>query len=400
MRVHVPWRRRDLDPDQKAVWVMPAGKAARIKNVVCPSLTAESGDIVFEPTVGAGTCYCYYKPFTRKGSQYSPSILYHAPEDTAAPEWKAKHGLDKAGLDSGKWRSLPQARVVELQAINDFHRCDPMELPATAAEMDAFLDSVKDVPFVLFPEDRQNPIRMPDAIPVRCIRMTPQQRSSFSGDAQRGEYYTCQVGVFAHVKDLDDVQVTFADLKGDKRASIPASAFTCFNTGGTDCRGKSLVKQIDVPKARVQPLWSGVQVPEDAQPGTYSGKILVRAGNLPEQAVSLTINVADTVIANAGDDELWRHSRPRWLNSTIGLDDEVFPPFKEVQLQDSTVQMLGRRLRFGNTGLPESIVSTFGYSIDTTDAPPREVLAGPMRFVVKTNNKLPSSEQQRGCRAD
>ena len=34
VRVHIPWRRRDPDPETKAVWVMPAAKAPAITRSV------------------------------------------------------------------------------------------------------------------------------------------------------------------------------------------------------------------------------------------------------------------------------------------------------------------------------------------------------------------------------
>jgi len=33
------------------------------------------------------------------------------------------------------------------------------------------------------------------------------------------------------------------------------------------------------------------------------------------------------VLENGGIDDLWRMSRLKWLNSTLGVDDEVVPSF-------------------------------------------------------------------------
>jgi hypothetical protein len=74
----------------------------------------------------------------------------------------------------------------------------------------------------------------------------------------------------------------------------------------------------------------------------------------------------------------------RWLDSTIGLDDEVFAPYTPVQVEDKTVAVLGRGVHFNNTGLLDSIRGTFSRNVDDVAAPARELLAAPMRFVVET----------------
>jgi len=55
--VHLPWRRRDASPERKAVWVVAAANDERVQNVVCPTVSREVGDVVFEPVAGAGTYY-------------------------------------------------------------------------------------------------------------------------------------------------------------------------------------------------------------------------------------------------------------------------------------------------------------------------------------------------------
>ena len=52
------------------------------------------------------------------------------------------------------------------------------------------------------------------------------------------------------------------------------------------------------------------------------------------------------MLEDAGDSELWRHSRLRWLNSTIAIDDEVFGPYTPVGIDGQTVKVLGRRGTF------------------------------------------------------
>ncbi|MDD5707257.1 MAG: DUF6067 family protein, partial [Kiritimatiellae bacterium] len=94
--------------------------------------------------------------------------------------------------------------------------------------------------------------------------------------------------------------------------------------------------------------------------------------------------VLDRTITDSGDGDLWRHSRLRWLDSTVGLDDEVFAPYTPVgwNADSATVSVLGRSLRIAPGGLPASIRSTFSASCDGTNAPSREILARPARFGV------------------
>ncbi|MBM4091119.1 MAG: hypothetical protein FJ276_17110 [Planctomycetes bacterium] len=89
------------------------------------------------------------------------------------------------------------------------------------------------------------------------------------------------------------------------------------------------------------------------------------------------------VLSDRGDGDLWRLSRLRWLNSTIGLDDEVLAPFSPVEQEGSTISILGRSVRLAASGLIESITGTFSRNVDRIDAERRELLIAPMRFVVK-----------------
>ena len=138
------------------------------------------------------------------------------------------------------------------------------------------------------------------------------------------------------------------------------------------------------PKAKSRPSGWAVQVPPGTKPATYHGKITVRPGNARAATVRFALAVSETVSPDAGDGELWRQSRLRWLDSTIGLDDEVFAPYTPVTMQGQTAGVLGRQVRFNDTGLLESIQTTFSRSVDATDAPPLELLADPMQFVVET----------------
>ena len=53
-------------------------------------------------------------------------------------------------------------------------------------------------------------------------------------------------------------------------------------------------------------------------------------------------------------------SRLRWLNSTIGTDKNVIiKPFKDVNVSNTTIRILGRDIELNEFGLPEKISSYF-----------------------------------------
>ena len=49
VRVHLPWRRRDRNPQEKAIHLVDATDGQRITNVARARIGRESGDLVFQP---------------------------------------------------------------------------------------------------------------------------------------------------------------------------------------------------------------------------------------------------------------------------------------------------------------------------------------------------------------
>jgi len=379
---HIPWRRRDRDPEKKATLVVDAATGQQVLNVVRLSITREVGDLVFQPVTSPGEYWVYFLPYQGETSSF-PRVTYVPPQATADQAWVRRHGLGESQLPEARWRSLPSAKVLGIQAISEFHRFDPMEVIATARETDALLATRAGKPFLLFPEDRRFPIRMTDDLPLSWVRRGPGNQ--FQSEADRGEFYAFQIGVYAAGQALEDVQVEFGDLRRPGRGkAIPASAFRCLNLGGVDWTGRPFRKAVSVPKGKVQALWCGVQIPKEAQPGGYRSALTVAAKGIEPQAVTVELDVRSTVAEDHGDADLWRHSRLRWLDSTIGLDDEVTAPYAPLQVRGRAVRCLGREARFGEAGLPDSIQSFFPMTVDAVGREAREILAKPMGFVVET----------------
>ncbi len=235
-----------------------------------------------------------------------------------------------------------------------------------------------DKPFLVFGEDHTHQILTKRSVQKHWLSKPP---NALEGIARPGEYYTFQLGLFAAKDTLPDVKVEFTGLKSGE-AIIPAEAITCFNLGGINDQGQVFSKTVSVAKGDVQPLWCGVMIPKQAK-GVYTGTATVTAGG-KSQSVSLNLEISGKPVTNFGDDNPKDMTRLRWLNSTIGAGDDVLPPFKPVRVKRNAVHILGRRLKMGPDGLPVSIASTFNQAVLRTDAPPTEILAAPVRFIVET----------------
>ncbi|MBI4328218.1 MAG: hypothetical protein HY674_23560 [Chloroflexi bacterium] len=214
--------------------------------------------------------------------------------------------------------------------------------------------------------------------------MTNHDTGRFAGTARPGEFYAFQVGLYAARRPVRNVRSAFADLVSGDGEAIPASALRCFNLGGTNWLGREVVKQVNVPAGQVQALWFGVQVPLRAAPGRYAGNLRIEASELADAKVELQLTVEGEPLPDAGDGEPWRHSRLRWLDSTVGLDDEIVAPYPPIEVTGRTFGILGRNVTLADTGLPAGLSSTFTEAVDSVEGPERQILARPMQFVVET----------------
>ena len=193
--VRIPWRRRDERPEQKEILVIDAATNLRVTNITRVSINQEFGDLLFAPPTAPGEYFIYYLPFKREGWWAFPTTIYWTPTNTADTAWLTATAPLQRQIIQNTTNHVPAARVLEIQAINDFNRRDPMELVATARELESLLAKNAGKPYLVFPEDRTRPIRMTDKVPLRWVRRGPT--STFAGEALRGEFYTFQLGLFA-----------------------------------------------------------------------------------------------------------------------------------------------------------------------------------------------------------
>ena len=97
--VHLPWRRRDHDAADKAVFVIHGATQKRVTNAAPIAISREAGTVIFQAAV-AGEYYVYFMPFTIQGGAF-PSTHYNKPEPTAEQDWLQRH--------KPNWQSLPKA---------------------------------------------------------------------------------------------------------------------------------------------------------------------------------------------------------------------------------------------------------------------------------------------------
>ena len=387
--VHIQWRRRDVDPEKKNILLIDAQTGTRIKNLCRVDINREFGNLVFQPLTVPGEYYVYYMPHVMSGRSNYPSVTYPEPEQTAEQEWLERHELTPDKLPGIKKERFPAAQIVELQSIDELNSFYPMEVIATAEEVEKMLKSHPDSDYLLFPEDRRFPIRMWDDLPFRWIKTGPG--TTFQGDAARGEFYAFQIGIFAARKAIEDVDVSFSEMKhATSKTNIPASVLRCINVSGINWDGEELDKICPVDKGKVQPLWCGIEIPLDASPGKYEGTVTVKPRDMKEASIQLIINVTQETLVDAGDSELWRHSRLRWLDSKIAFDDHNVPPFTPIMVQGKILSFLGRKVRIGKTGLPEQIQSLFAPEVTHIIDKGRDILSSPINLIVEDakNNLL------------
>jgi hypothetical protein len=317
------WRRHDPDPQRRRFIIVDASTGDTVPNILRFEVNNERCKIAFGPVIKPGIYYFYYLPYEVQENWGFYGKDYLPLENDPSGEWVLGNHLS----GSSALKSFATAKLKGFQSRTAFDSFFPMEVIALPAEKKSLTDKFTD-DYLIFPEERLFPIRMRDEIPLRWIRKGPS--GDFSGEACRNEYFAFQIGLYASRNNLSDIKCEFGDL-GNGGYKIPASALTCFNTGGIGPYGEPFEKRVDVSKGSVQPLWIGVDIPGDIPAGTYSGRITLKCDNAAPETLKIVIKVADKYLADRGDSEPWRHSRLRWLNSTLGIDDNPVKPYKPIE---------------------------------------------------------------------
>lgn len=360
------WRRHDLQPERRRLLIVNSITGDTIQNIKRLEVNNEYCELIFGPVHQPGVYYFYYLPYPVQEGHGFFQNDYEKPELSPSDTWISTSSKNNLAL-------LPKARVLEIQSRTQFDSFYPMEVIPLLTEKEFFLKSYPG-DYLLFSEDRDQPIRMLDEIPLIWLDRIPGNR--FKGIALQNEYYVFQVGVFAVKKDLQNIEVEFYDLEGANQ-SISKDQFTCFNTSGIDPYGNSFEIDLDIRQDHIQALWIGIDVPETITPGFYKGKVKIKPENADSQMVPIEIEIINEVIPDRGDSELWRHSRLRWLNSTLGLSDDPVAPYTPINKNgEALFDILGRSIQFDQEGLPEKIKSNDS-----------ELLHSPISFKVVSGDK-------------
>jgi hypothetical protein len=371
---HIAWRRRDLDPEKKEIIVVDASTGKRIGNVACIAVAQDAGDLVFQPVSGPGDYDIYFMPFKGDLNSNYPKMTYPEPVQTADPAWLSRNGLAGPTALPDLTR-FPRATDIRFESIDEFNRFTSMELVASQPELAALLNQHPSSSYFVFPEDRANSIRMTDNVPAVWVRRGPEQ--PFSADADKGEFYSFQLSIWAARRDLKGVKVAFTPLAAE-HASIPAKEFECFNLGGINAHGEPFTSAVNVPKGKVQALWCGVQVPANISPGRFTGQITISDSQTEPHQIPFALTVSDRTVRNGGDDDPYRMSRLRWLNSRLAIDDGVVAPYTPIKIAASHFSILGRTISLASNGLPSSIESSFSIEMTGLTKEPRQILAAPI----------------------
>ena len=384
VRVRLPWRRRDLNPDQKNLIVVDAKTDAVIRNVARVSITREAGDIVFQPVTAPGDYYVYYLPIAGNVKSSYPKITYPTPEKTADETWLSRNGLATPAMATKKWATLPLADLVEFQAVDELNSMYPMEVIATAAEMNA-LRAANPASYLLFAEDRAYSIRMKNDLPQRWILKGPNK--PFTGVAARGEFYAFQIGVYSARLAITDVAVQFSGLRSTSgQVLVPSTGLKSFNQGGVDSLGRRFTRALPVAQGTVQAMWFGAQVPDGATAGTYVGTVTITPKGQTPTPIRVTLTVTSTLINAAGDDNPAAMSRLRWLDSTLAEDDELVKPYTPMTVDGRSIGVLGRHVTLGDNGFPDNIQSHFSTEMTSITGGSREILSAPVTLTLEGRN--------------
>jgi hypothetical protein len=288
-----------------------------------------------------------------------------------------------------------------MQSIDSFNSFSPMEIPGSLVNLPMGCQTCKVLPFEVFPEDRDHPIRMKHALPTRWQK-GPVDR--FEGHADRGEYFAFQLGVYASNGDLENVRVTCSDLKAANGRKIPAGRISCINTDGVSYEGRPFRKEVNVTRGDVQAMWCGVDVPADAVPGTYRGTATVTAnvtvpgaGNgavsatgpgttrgaaaVKTATVQVSITVTNRTAVEGGVGSPQKMTRLKWLNSTLAQENTVIAPYTPLEVVgDSLISLLGRRVQLNKQGFPEQIQSFFTPEMTEIGTQPVNLLGENIHF--------------------
>eukprot|EP00041_Stephanoeca_diplocostata_P030302 m.914684 g.914684 ORF g.914684 m.914684 type:complete len:1236 (+) comp23730_c1_seq7:171-3878(+) len=396
VRTQIFWRRRDPHPEVKGVIVMDSSDVA-VSGAVPILIEQACGIVAFQHKGGSQdtTYYVYYLPYIESGG--GAQLHFHwynctgeGPNCTLYTKTSQKAAASSISSDACASQIPLAPGVVSVTGLENrpnrpantdrtssgepFSGYTPMEFIALPSEISSLRNSL-DVtrPFTVFMETRENMVRMftpsatATALPAVWARLG-SERLSLSATAMAGEFFTFQIGVWAHgASNVTNVRLSFSDLVPTSGGgeNISSTAFNCFNLGGTDFNGKEFAKDYGVRAGAVGSMWIGVDLPAQATAtGAYTAVLSLSADGSAapvELTLQLTVDMpsSGTPLTDHGDSDVYNLSRLRWLDSTLGIDDDVTAPFTNLTVsQDGDyihIGALNKNVTIGPLGLPSAV---------------------------------------------
>lgn len=364
--VTIPWRRHDEHPEEKGIVITDAAGRNAVKNLKVINADNESGTILFQPVAGAGTYYMYYLQYRNIGSPNYPKGIYLRQNNNVDADWQKQTML----------RNLfAKAVITKEEAINDFNSFYPMEIIATAAEIENLLKRSNREEFIVFPESRMYPVKMKTYLPQRWMQRGLTQ--IFTDTASRGEYLAFQLAVYA-LHNLKNIQIHFSDLKSETGKIIAAKNISCLNTDGTTYDAHPFKAIVDVSTQTIEPMWCAIDVPENTQPGIYSGNATIGANNCKPQTIRLNIMVNNKLVKN--DDQPQKQTRLKWLNSTLAQENTIIDPYIPLKISGNSISFLGRNISINDNGFPAQIQTFFTPEMTGMSDSANNLITEPIHF--------------------
>ena len=189
--------------------------------------------------------------------------------------------------------------------------------------------------------------------------------------AQPGEYLVFQVVIWSKEKAFDILNCT---ITPDTPGHTPHE-FCFFAQTGRDFKGKSFLRPVTVERQEAGIFWFGFQVREEDSE-VIENTMHFQTDQYGEFHIPLTIHVSGEVLKDGGENDDFRMARLKWLNSAIGLEEEVPMPYQVLRRDGNTVYLAGHAVEIGRNGLPCRILS--GYDCMNTSAvtPVNDLLDG------------------------
>ena len=180
------------------------------------------------------------------------------------------------------------------------------------------------------------------------------QKKAFNHSAWRGEKVFAQA-VISSDAELKDVTVAVSDLRSGKSVigsgniTVQFVSFVvsdlldttkfgqCSSREDKSQWGEVLVADVldlkesmNIPSGRKQPVWMTVNVPSDAKPGKYTGRMSVSSSNAKTRSLPVELVVSDHILPPAHD---WTFHLDLWQNPYSVARYENVPLWSEAHFE-------------------------------------------------------------------